>query len=164
MEVYTRYNTVDDFLSSNPLPGSLAEVLGTVRTQVRGDTPSNGTLYLVGSGTFLRLLNDNQSNAVLLESSDKGIPVAIKGLARLVEDGYDLQVTEAYRINDGLPTLNLKDLERLAVISALRNNNKVQKDAAKDLGISPRMINYYLKEHMPDVWAALPRGRRPRRL
>ena len=164
MENYTIYHTVNEFLASKPIPGSLADVLGTVSTQVRGDTPGNGTLYLVGPGTFLRL-NDSQSNAVLLESSDRGIPVAVKGLTRLVEDGCDLQVTEAYQIPqqaadvnvNGLPTLNLEDLKRLAIVEALRKNKGVQKDAAYDLDISPRIINYYLQTHLPDVWEALPR-------
>jgi transcriptional regulator with GAF, ATPase, and Fis domain len=42
----------------------------------------------------------------------------------------------------GIP---LEEIERQAVIEALRMSNWVQKDAAELLGISPRVMNYKIK-------------------
>ena len=43
--------------------------------------------------------------------------------------------------------IRLDDLERLAVIEALRAHDWVQKDAAKFLGISPRVMNYKIQKY-----------------
>ena len=50
----------------------------------------------------------------------------------------------------------LEDIERQALIEALRMANWVQKDAAELLHISPRVINYKIKT----LRIELPRGRR----
>ena len=42
----------------------------------------------------------------------------------------------------GIP---LEEIERQAVVEALRMSNWVQKDAAELLGISPRVMNYKIK-------------------
>lgn len=44
-------------------------------------------------------------------------------------------------------TLNLQELEREAIITALMRSRWVQRDAAKLLGISPRVLNYKLAQH-----------------
>jgi len=54
----------------------------------------------------------------------------------------------------------LEDIERLAVIEALKMSNWVQKDAADLLAISPRVMNYKIKV----LGIELPRGRRPQEL
>jgi transcriptional regulator with GAF, ATPase, and Fis domain len=41
----------------------------------------------------------------------------------------------------------LDELERLAILEALRINNWVQKDAAKFLGISSRVMNYKVAKY-----------------
>src|SRR5688500_8128314 len=53
----------------------------------------------------------------------------------------------------GIP---LEDIERLALIEALKMSNWVQKDAAELLGISPRVMNYKIKV----LGIEFPRGRR----
>lgn len=45
-------------------------------------------------------------------------------------------------IKNILPTLNLAELERIAILAALDKNGWQQKNAARELGISPRSINY----------------------
>ena len=54
----------------------------------------------------------------------------------------------------GIP---LEDIERQAVVEALRMSNWVQKDAAELLSISPRVMNYKIKILNIDI----PRSRRP---
>jgi transcriptional regulator with GAF, ATPase, and Fis domain len=44
-------------------------------------------------------------------------------------------------------TLNLQELEREAIIAALRRTKWVQKEAADLLGISPRALNYKIAQH-----------------
>jgi DNA-binding NtrC family response regulator len=53
----------------------------------------------------------------------------------------------------GIP---LEDVERLAVVEALKMSNWVQKDAAELLSISPRVMNYKIKV----LGIEFPRGRR----
>ncbi len=53
----------------------------------------------------------------------------------------------------GIP---LEEIERQAVVEALRMSNWVQKDAAELLGISPRVMNYKIKI----LTIELPRSRR----
>lgn len=53
----------------------------------------------------------------------------------------------------GIP---LEEIERQAVVEALRMSNWVQKDAAELLGISPRVMNYKIKI----LGIEIPRGRR----
>jgi len=53
----------------------------------------------------------------------------------------------------GIP---LEDIERLAIIEALKMSNWVQKDAAELLSISPRVMNYKIKV----LGIEFPRGRR----
>ena len=55
----------------------------------------------------------------------------------------------------GIP---LEEIERQAVVEALRMSNWVQKDAAELLGISPRVMNYKIKILSIEI----PRSRRRR--
>ncbi len=52
----------------------------------------------------------------------------------------------------GIP---LEDIERMAIVEALRMSNWVQKEAAEMLAISPRVMNYKIKV----LGIELPRGR-----
>jgi transcriptional regulator with GAF, ATPase, and Fis domain len=56
--------------------------------------------------------------------------------------------------------VSLEEIERTALVEALRMSNWVQKDAAELLAISPRVMNYKIKTLGID----LPRGRRPNHL
>ncbi|HTL03823.1 MAG TPA: helix-turn-helix domain-containing protein, partial [Vicinamibacterales bacterium] len=51
----------------------------------------------------------------------------------------------------------LEEIERSALMEALKMSNWVQKDAAELLGISPRVMNYKIKT----LRIEFPRGRRP---
>ena len=53
---------------------------------------------------------------------------------------------------NGIP---LEDIERMAIVEALKMSNWVQKDAAEMLAISPRVMNYKIKV----LEIELPRGR-----
>ncbi|MDZ7376320.1 MAG: helix-turn-helix domain-containing protein [candidate division KSB1 bacterium] len=44
-------------------------------------------------------------------------------------------------------SLNLRELERAAIIQALEKANWKQKDAAKLLGVSPRVLNYRIYQY-----------------
>lgn len=46
-----------------------------------------------------------------------------------------------------LISLNLKELEKAAIIQALEKANWKQKDAAKLLGVSPRVLNYRIYQY-----------------
>ena len=46
---------------------------------------------------------------------------------------------------DGDGEIPLEEIERQAVVEALKMSNWVQKDAAELLGISPRAMNYKIK-------------------
>ncbi|MDZ7317500.1 MAG: helix-turn-helix domain-containing protein [candidate division KSB1 bacterium] len=47
----------------------------------------------------------------------------------------------------GFSTLNLKELEREAILTALKRTKWVQREAARLLGISPRALNYKISQH-----------------
>ncbi len=77
----------------------------------------------------------------------------------------DLQIGEAASTHGGEPTsvvkipptgIPLEEIERQAVVEALKMSNWIQKDAADLLGISPRVMNYKIKI----LNIELPRGRR----
>ena len=82
----------------------------------------------------IRELRNSVERAVLfaagreIEPADLGLSTATAG-----SDG-----------DQGLPTLELKELERLAVEDALRQSDWVQSRAAELLGISPRALSYKL--------------------
>ena len=68
--------------------------------------------------------------------------------------GSSRETTSPVRIPPaGIP---LEDIERLALIEALKMSNWVQKDAAELLAVSPRVMNYKIKV----LGIELPRGRR----
>jgi len=80
--------------------------------------------------------------------------------------GLDLRLGEAPTAGNGRdqssivkipPTgIPLEDVERFALVEALKMSNWVQKDAAELLSISPRVMNYKIKT----LGIEFPRGRR----
>ncbi|BEQ13681.1 acetoacetate metabolism regulatory protein AtoC [Desulfoferula mesophila] len=82
----------------------------------------------------IRELRNSVERAVLFAASQEIGPADL-GLVRQVAEKGDLQ---------GLPTLNLGELERMAVEDALRKCDWVQSRAAVLLGISPRTLSYKL--------------------
>jgi DNA-binding NtrC family response regulator len=76
---------------------------------------------------------------------------------RLGDTGSTGSSREASSIVKIPPTgIPLEEVERLALIEALKMSNWVQKDAAELLAISPRVMNYKIKTLGIDF----PRGRR----
>jgi len=76
---------------------------------------------------------------------------------RLGDTGASGSARESASIIKIPPTgIPLEDIERLAIIEALKMSNWVQKDAAELLAISPRVMNYKIKTLGIDF----PRGRR----
>ncbi len=78
----------------------------------------------------------------------------------------DLQIGDSTAVSGGEKALAVKipptgipleDIERQAVVEALRMSNWVQKDAAELLAISPRVMNYKIKILNIEI----PRSRRP---
>ena len=63
--------------------------------------------------------------------------------------GHNGSKDSAQSINLRLPPngIDLDDLEKLAILEALRINNWVQKDAARFLGISSRVMNYKVAKY-----------------
>jgi DNA-binding NtrC family response regulator len=54
-------------------------------------------------------------------------------------------------------TMNLKELERGAIERALRLSGGVQKEAAKLMGVTPRVLNYKIGEMRID-WKSFRKG------
>jgi len=76
---------------------------------------------------------------------------------RLGDTGSPGSLREGSSIVKIPPTgIPLEEVERLAIIEALKMSNWVQKDAAELLAISPRVMNYKIKTLGIDF----PRGRR----
>jgi len=85
-----------------------------------------------------------------------GPHIAVEDL-RLGDTGTFSSPRDAASIIKIPPTgIPLEDIERLAVVEALKMSNWVQKDAAELLAISPRVMNYKIKTLGIDF----PRGRR----
>jgi DNA-binding NtrC family response regulator len=101
----------------------------------------------------IRELENAIERAMLLAD---GAHIAADDL-RLGDSGSVGTPREAASILKIPPTgIPLEDLERLALIEALKMSNWVQKDAAELLSISPRVMNYKIKV----LGIEFPRGRR----
>ncbi|MBI4266365.1 MAG: sigma-54-dependent Fis family transcriptional regulator, partial [Acidobacteria bacterium] len=101
----------------------------------------------------IRELENAIERAMLLAD---GSHIAIDDL-RLGDTGAPGSPRETASILKIPPTgIPLEDLERLALVEALKMSNWVQKDAAELLSISPRVMNYKIKVLGIDF----PRGRR----
>jgi Nif-specific regulatory protein len=101
----------------------------------------------------IRELENAIERAMLLAD---GAHIAVDDL-RLGDTGTPGSPREASSVVKIPPTgIPLEDVERLALIEALKMSNWVQKDAAELLAISPRVMNYKIKTLGIDF----PRGRR----
>src|SRR5262245_29284474 len=101
----------------------------------------------------IRELENAIERAMLLA---EGPQIAVGDL-RLGDTGSFSSPREAASIIKIPPTgIPLEDIERLAVVEALKMSNWVQKDAAELLSISPRVMNYKIKV----LGIEFPRGRR----
>jgi Nif-specific regulatory protein len=101
----------------------------------------------------IRELENAIERAMLLA---EGTHIAVDDL-RLGDTGALGSPRESSSILKVPPTgIPLEDIERLALIEALKMSNWVQKDAAELLSISPRVMNYKIKV----LGIEFPRGRR----
>jgi Nif-specific regulatory protein len=124
-----------------------------LKKKVEGLTPDAQKLLLRYNfpGNIRELENTIERAALLADS-------------RFIE-ADDLRLGEATSSGDGLGTavvklpptgIALEEIERQALVEALRMSNWVQKDAAELLHISPRVMNYKIKV----LGIELPRSRR----
>ncbi len=101
----------------------------------------------------IRELENAIERAVLLTEAPSLRPDDLR-LGEIVSTGSDQQAVPFVRIP---PTgIALEEIERQALIEALKMSNWVQKDAAELLSISPRVMNYKIKTMAIDF----PRSRR----
>ena len=63
----------------------------------------------------------------------------------LVTSPTPVSATRQWRSRSRQPAFHLEEIERQALIEALKMSNWVQKDAAELLSISPRVMNYKIK-------------------
>jgi transcriptional regulator with GAF, ATPase, and Fis domain len=102
----------------------------------------------------IRELENAIERAVLLTEGSTLRPEDLR-LGEVVSTGGEQQAVPFVRIP---PTgIALEEIERQALVEALKMSNWVQKDAAELLSISPRVMNYKIKTMGIDF----PRGRRP---
>ena len=116
-----------------------------VKRDVRGIDP--GAVRLLNRHTWpgnIRELQNTMERAVLMSEQ----PFIRQEDMHLFPDGQTGQ-QQAGGMNLRLPPngIDLEELEKMAIIEALRINNWVQKDAAKFLGISSRVMNYKVAKY-----------------
>ena len=96
------------------------------------------------------------SNSVNHFTSTRRSPIVLKGCSngKVPTAGGARDHASVVKIPPtGIP---LEDIERHALVEALKMSNWVQKDAAELLAISPRVMNYKIKT----LGIEFPRGRR----
>jgi DNA-binding NtrC family response regulator len=103
----------------------------------------------------IRELENSIERAILLTEGQRIVPEDLR-LGEIPTAGSSARNgSQVVRIPPaGIP---LEEIERTALVEALKMSNWVQKDAAELLGISPRVINYKIKTLRIDM----PKGRRP---
>jgi DNA-binding NtrC family response regulator len=84
------------------------------------------------------------NRALMLCSGDSIVPEDLKFSSAGPPNG-----NESFALNG--QSLDLEQLERTAITQALEQAKGVQKDAAKLLGISPRVIHYKIQKHNIDA-------------
>jgi len=87
----------------------------------------------------VRELENTIERAVLMCEGDTIRPVDLT----LLDNGHTVGMTPALAVD----LLNLEQLEKTALLEALKRSNWIQKEAAKILGISSRVMNYKVHKH-----------------
>lgn len=89
---------------------------------------------------------DNDNNIVFLSEACKSCFLkpdkiySVSDIWELFGADWDLKYNE-------LPTLNIEKLTKLAICLALKRHDYCQLEASKEVGISPRQINYLIKKY-----------------
>jgi len=121
-------------------------VASEIKKDVRGMDP--GAVRILKRHTWpgnIRELQNAMERAVLLCEQ----PYIRQEDLHLFTDGQDGHQSDLNALNLRLPPhgIALEDLEKLAILEALRINGWVQKDAATFLGISSRVMNYKVAKY-----------------
>jgi DNA-binding NtrC family response regulator len=116
-----------------------------IKKDIRGMDP--GAVRVLNRHTWpgnIRELENTMERAVLMAEE----PYIRQEDLQLFSDGTGLEDAAA-GMNLRLPPngIDLEDLEKMAIMEALRINNWVQKDAAKFLGVSSRVMNYKVAKY-----------------
>ncbi|MDZ7724811.1 MAG: sigma-54 dependent transcriptional regulator [candidate division KSB1 bacterium] len=96
----------------------------------------------------IRELRNLLERAILIAKPGKPIAshaLNMPGTAYFEAGAHEKRQEE--RDGTNFKTLNLQELERQAIVTALMRAKWVQRDAAKLLGISPRVLNYKVSQH-----------------
>lgn len=96
----------------------------------------------------IRELRNMIERAVLVAEDEQMITprnLAMQGKDYFAAGGKERRLNRTGILH--LNTLNLQQVERSTIIKALEMSNWVQKDAARLLGISPRVLNYKISLH-----------------
>jgi DNA-binding NtrC family response regulator len=127
---------------------------GELKKKIDGlDAESQKTLMRYNWPGNIRELENTIERAMLL-AEGRSIAAADLRLGEVAAPGSGREQSAVVRIP---PTgIALEDIERHALVEALKMSNWVQKDAAELLSISPRVMNYKIKT----LSIELPRGRR----
>jgi DNA-binding NtrC family response regulator len=115
-----------------------------LKKDVRGIDP--GAVRMLKRHTWpgnIRELENAMERAVLM-CEERFITQEDLTIAPLVQDGEEGSSLNLRLPPSGIP---LDELERQAILEALRINSWVQKDAAKFLGISSRVMNYKVSKY-----------------
>ena len=110
------------------------------------------TIELISNHTWtgnIRELRNIIERAVLVVGENKLITpqdLAFTGKDYFAAGGRDRRRDEN-RNGESLSTLNLDELESMAIRTALLRTNWVQKEAAELLGVSARALNYKISQH-----------------
>jgi transcriptional regulator with GAF, ATPase, and Fis domain len=104
----------------------------------------------------IRELENSIERAILMSEGQQIAPDDLR-LGEIVTAGSNSSREASALVKIPPSGVPLEEIERSALLEALKMSNWVQKDAAELLGISPRVMNYKIKTLRIDF----PRGRRP---
>jgi Nif-specific regulatory protein len=104
----------------------------------------------------IRELENSIERAILMSEGAQIAPDDLR-LGEIVTAGSSSSREPSALVKIPPAGVPLEEIERSALLEALKMSNWVQKDAAELLGISPRVMNYKIKTLRIDF----PRGRRP---
>lgn len=123
----------------------LAKVVRDLKKKIFGFDPPvlESFLQYAWPGNLRQLKNVIERAAILEESdsiSSANIILSEKSPENIVASG------DRSLLSDYSRTISLEHQEREMILQALRENDWVQKEAAKRLGVSPRALNYKIKK------------------
>src|SRR6056297_667011 len=94
----------------------------------------------------IRQLQNTIERALILEESERITPENLSLVEPCIYNYKENESTSLISTSSSNPS-NLASQEKQKILEALEKNDWVQKDASKDLGISPRALNYKIRKH-----------------